>query len=196
MTVERSRGPPEKRWCRVNLTGSAKVASMGASVARVLGLGLCLASVAAAQEPTGPDTLEAAASRWYGWQNWMADTAIVIFVAVRWDRDPEQTGQIAAVSYLLSGPVVHWSHRNVGRGFISLGSRVLAPILFALSTADIPSAHEPKWVVAALTIPALVDATVLAYDDVEPVTPSGTPRAVPGFQYNTKTAGLSLTGSF
>lgn len=39
---------------------------------------------------------------------------------------------LGATSYVLGGPIVHWMRGNAGRGFGSLGLRLLVPPAFAL----------------------------------------------------------------
>ena len=43
----------------------------------------------------------------------------------------EAGGVVLVTGYFFGGPIVHWSHGQVGRGFASLGIRVAAPLLFA-----------------------------------------------------------------
>lgn len=59
-------------------------------------------------------------SRWYGWQTLMVDGAAILIAS-----------DVSVPIYVLGGPIVHWSHGNVGRGFGSLGLRVGAPLLLA-----------------------------------------------------------------
>ena len=58
--------------------------------------------------------------RWYGWQTLMVDGAAILIAS-----------DVSVPIYVLGGPIVHWSHGNVGRGFGSLGLRVGAPLLLA-----------------------------------------------------------------
>lgn len=80
---------------------------------------------------------------------------------------------------LVAGPVVHFAHGNVGKGFISLGARALAPILlsgagvlgYCTATAGVTDCSETGQVyglLGGLAIVDIFDALVLAHDDVEP----------------------------
>lgn len=197
---------------------------MGVGPTFVLGFGLTLASSTTPEETaslwandpaTGVNGSQAAKSkpsvrmpsanrheraraldRWYGWQTWMADTTLAIFVAVGWDDDAKHTAPIAALGYLFLAPTVHWAHGNVGRGFISLGIRVVTPFVFGWLTKDTRTNGDMEWLIAALTVPTIMDATLLAYDDLEPDTEQSVLRAVPWFLPKRGSAGLSLIGDF
>ncbi len=65
-------------------------------------------------------------SRWYGWQNLLVDGgSVVLGVALR-------SPAAFAASYALGGPIVHWAHGHVGKGFASLGLRVGLPFVAGL----------------------------------------------------------------
>ena len=70
-------------------------------------------------------------SHWYGWQNLVVDGGVVVASAGLGAANGSAGGVLAVTGYLFGGPIVHWSHGQVGRGFASLGIRVGAPFLFA-----------------------------------------------------------------
>lgn len=65
-------------------------------------------------------------TRWYGWQT---------LIGVIGGDLVSLVGQGSVVTYfgiaghVLSGPIVHWTHGHVGKGFISLGLNVGAPLV-------------------------------------------------------------------
>lgn len=65
--------------------------------------------------------------RWYGWQILAGDgTAVtMLFLAARFDSETLAWSAVAA--YAFGGPIIHWSHGNVGTGFVSLALRVGLP---------------------------------------------------------------------
>lgn len=70
-------------------------------------------------------------SHWYGWQNLIVDGGVVVGGLVLVGASGEAGGIVLVTGYFFGGPIVHWSHGQVGRGFASLGIRVAAPLLFA-----------------------------------------------------------------
>jgi hypothetical protein len=65
--------------------------------------------------------------RWYGWQTLIVD-GVSIVTAVAASTPPSQVllgMPIGGAGVLFGGPIVHWAHGHVGKGFASLG------ILFA-----------------------------------------------------------------
>jgi hypothetical protein len=127
---------------------------------------------------------------WYGWQLMIVDGAAIAAGAVATakprndDGDSEPVNPIVgpwAMGYLVGlvgGPVVHFTHRRWGTGFISLGARALAGPLFALpgvagycaATAGVTNCSETGalWgLFGGLVAVDLFDALVLAHEDVE-----------------------------
>ena len=74
---------------------------------------------------------------WYGWQTLIADATAGALALV--GATPRNDAALTAASalYLLGGPAMHWSRRLLGRGFASLGRRVVFPLglglVFALA---------------------------------------------------------------
>ena len=50
---------------------------------------------------------------------------------------PMMVGAVGFSSYVLTAPIIHFAHRNVGRGFLSGGARILFPAIagVAVTTA-------------------------------------------------------------
>jgi hypothetical protein len=100
----------------------------------------------------------------------------------------------------LASPLVHWTHGNVGRGFLSLGLNVGLPITGAMigEASDIGGLSIPL-VVLAFTAWPIVDVAALSYED-----PSASKRknksAMPSFSIlpmlQPDKRGLSLVGQF
>jgi hypothetical protein len=129
------------------------------------------ASVTARVEPAG--------YRWYGWQIIITDSAGSLLSAIG-ALTPGGAGIALGVTggavAFLGGPIVHWAHGHVGRGFASMfGLRLGLPVAGALLGAGLGAAAgggraEPiatgAYIVgglAALT-GVIVDIAALAYD--------------------------------
>ena len=70
-------------------------------------------------------------THWYGLQNLIVDGGVIVGGLVLTGATNEAGGVVLVTGYFFGGPIVHWSHGQVGRGFASLGIRVAAPLLFA-----------------------------------------------------------------
>jgi hypothetical protein len=75
-----------------------------------------------------PDLIEPPPERWYGWQTlttFGGSAALTLVAAavnsMKVDEAPEWILVGAFGGYALGGPIVHWAHGNVGKGFASLG---------------------------------------------------------------------------
>lgn len=69
--------------------------------------------------------------RWYGWQTLLAATPSNLLGLIGMISEPS----LAMAAYPLNafaGPIVHWAHGNVGRGFATLGLNLSVPLLFAV----------------------------------------------------------------
>lgn len=116
--------------------------------------------------------------RWYGWQILVPDIAggllsvVGGFVAGPAGIGLAITGSAVA---LFGGPIVHWAHGHVGRGFGSLfGLRLGLPVLGALlgAGAGVAAGNTTTSVLIGTSIGAgigsltgfIVDIAVLAYD--------------------------------
>ncbi len=130
---------------------------------------------------------------WYGWQNLIVDGAGQTLSALGLgavlatsDGDGSSTAvgtffsALLASSYALGGPIVHFSHKNVGKGFLSLGLRGALPWAGALVGYAIETGQcEPdEWFcgitgsslgfLLGVTSAISIDAGVLAYKEVTP----------------------------
>jgi hypothetical protein len=136
---------------------------------------------------------------WYGWQTLMLDGATVVGGIVlatslrdKEGRPPHPSIAIWTPSYvvgLFSGPIVHFAHGNVGKGFGSLGLRGLAgpmgvlPGLMGYCAAT--GGHDgcaragALWgLTGGLAVVSAIDAFALAYEPVESDTSSTPPPSV------------------
>jgi hypothetical protein len=78
-------------------------------------------------------------TKWYGWQTLLVDgaalTTSMLLLSVNNDDAHAASAVVGLGGYALGGPIVHWSNGQVGKGFASLGLRVGAPVLGALTGA-------------------------------------------------------------
>jgi hypothetical protein len=97
-------------------------------------------TVAAASVPTkAPD------ASWYGWQmliGFGASDASLLWSSVASQVGGEPFGFFAAgwVGHLITGPVTHWAHGHVGKGFASLGLTLGAGIVGAAAGVGLGAA--------------------------------------------------------
>jgi len=90
-----------------------------------------------ARGPATPWTSRAAPSaapvgRWYGWQILLCDVAAEGFGVAALASHSVALLVPSGAIHVLGGPIVHWAHGNVGRGFASLGLRLVLPTAGAL----------------------------------------------------------------
>ena len=129
---------------------------------------------------------------WYGWQTLIADGAaagLLGLTILSSDGNAANVlGTLSFGTYLLGGPIVHWSHGHGWTGFGSLAARVGFPLGGALvgvligaaacgSSEDefipCPVAFGAVGLLAGMVAAPVVDATIIAR---EPVTrPAGPP---------------------
>ena len=143
---------------------------------------------------------------WYGWQTLATDGAsfvLLIAAGATAASGAEAGGALGGLSlttYLLGGPIVHFAHENVGRGFGSLALRGGLPIVFGAVGVQLEDCSDGDWfcglsgavlggllgIVTAIT----VDASLLGYESV-PVETTSLPNigVVVGRQH-----GLIVTG--
>ena len=69
-------------------------------------------------------------THWYGWQNLLVDGSVIVASAGLGAANGSAGGVLLGTGYLFGGPIVHWSHGQIGRGFASLGIRGGAPLVF------------------------------------------------------------------
>ncbi|MES1184562.1 MAG: hypothetical protein ABUL60_12155 [Myxococcales bacterium] len=163
----------------------------------------------AAVQSVHPGLGDETPSRWYGWQTLAADGMAValtvgsIALAGSGGEEPSSAlGWGALGTYVLGAPVLHFVHENPGRGFASLGMRVVGPIALGVlgAAAEDCANHGGEFcgvggavvgatmgIVAAITI----DAAVFAYDDP----PEGAALA-PRFRLGLSPRGVVAFGAF
>jgi hypothetical protein len=125
---------------------------------------------------------------WYGYQILLADGASLGCVLLGAGTDSSGLPALGGVGYVFGGPIVHFAHGEVGRGFGSLGLRVGLPVLGVLvgvgGTSDDSGPDSPDGSaggqegLAAAAVGAMIgmvgavvlDSAALAYEQV-PVDP-------------------------
>lgn len=121
---------------------------------------------------------------WYGWQNLLVDgagqTSAIALGVIMAGRDGGASAMgTGLATYVLGGPIVHFAHGNVGKGFGSLALRAGLPASGALAGAviELRSCGGESFCglsggffgLAVGTVGAIVlDASVLAYKKVPP----------------------------
>jgi hypothetical protein len=117
---------------------------------------------------------------WYGWQTLIADgiSTTVFFTALSEDdRGGQDTAEALAwagiLGYEIAPAIVHFAHRNPGRGFASMGIRLGMPLAGAfLGGAAASGCHGTDCKAAAAGVGFLlgmggaiaIDAALLAFD--------------------------------
>jgi hypothetical protein len=146
-------------------------------------------------------------TRWYGWQTLLADAASVALIVGGASAESGELALVGVGGLWLAAPTVHFSHRNVGRGLLSLGARFAFPITGAAigAAAEDCGASDgeldlcPLGGILAggllgLVTAVIVDASVLAHEpDPEPA--HGV-RLTPGVALGSKSGNLLLNGQF
>ena len=125
-------------------------------------------------------------SHWYGWQIMTTDAVALVFGAIAADAQSGALFGVGGATYLLGGPVVHWAHDNIGKGFGSLGLRVGVPLLFGGIGAGVSDSGGGEglgqlvgFIVGAgigMIPAAIIDWAVLAYEPVTADEPLGADR--------------------
>lgn len=127
---------------------------------------------------------------WYGWQTLTADgTSLALVLVGAAAANSERSGgddgsNIAALgllSYAFTPGIIHFVHRNPGRGFASFGVRIGLPIAAGMLGAALASGcneylceSEGAAIGGLLGVGGAIaiDAAVFAYDDRKPRLPS------------------------
>ena len=119
-------------------------------------------------------------THWYGWQTLATDGAAVTLFIAGASADSGAVAVLGVGTYVLGGPVVHWTHDGGWRGWASLGIRVGGPVLvglggFALGSgcegedAEVcPAVGAALFGSLGLVSAIIVDAAVLGYEEVKP----------------------------
>jgi hypothetical protein len=98
-------------------------------VAVVLGSSVALADGV----PSAPSAATVSPTRWYGYETLATDGAALVLAVPAFSSSTSgfQTtfGVGSLVVYGLGGPIVHFAHGHVGKGFADLGLRVAMPLV-------------------------------------------------------------------
>ena len=142
-----------------------------------------IAEDAAADEDEAADALER--RRWYGWQTLVADgtslAALLVGASLTSQRSandgPGDTLVWAGLlGYELAPGIVHFVHRNPGRGFASFGLRLGMPLAAAFVGASLASGCNTNLcesngagigVLLGMGGAVAIDAALFAYDDAK-----------------------------
>lgn len=126
------------------------------------------------------DDLDAAHQpRWYGWQTLVADGAsfgaLILGTALSEQSDAGDTlVGLGLLGYAFVPGIVHFAHRNPGRGFASFGIRLGMPLAGAFLGASLASGCNTNLceaggagvgVLLGMGGAIAIDAAVFAYDD-------------------------------
>lgn len=126
---------------------------------------------------------------WYGWQVMMADAASVTSVHLGLEQRSEELALLGVGGYFFGGPLVHWAHGHVGKGFGSLGIRVGAPIAGAMigEWEGLALGFVGAWV---------IDAAALAHENVEEERPKSGWQLAPVASITPKQSLFGVSGAF
>jgi hypothetical protein len=135
--------------------------------------------------------------KWYGWQTLAADGAslaaltVAVVLSDRAARGSDQKGVsgnatglvwFGALGYELAPGIIHFVHRNPGRGFASMGLRLGMPLAGAFLGASVASGCSGfacqeggagVGILLGMGGAIAIDAAVLAYDDPKKPGPRG-----------------------
>jgi hypothetical protein len=143
--------------------------------------------------------------RWYGWQTLATDGAAFALIIYAGTQQFEGGPAVLAVTtgvttFFLGAPTVHWAHGRIGTGFLSLGARLVAPLLGAAvgsqhCTGECGGQVLLGFVIA--TSPLWIDPALLAFEDV-PARESS-PRKLelrPHLSLSRQWKGIAVSGTF
>lgn len=149
--------------------------------------------------PTGP-----VHEQWYGWQTLLVDLAGLAVGLIELGGNSDGSPLFGGV-YFLGGPIVHFAHGHVGRGFGSLVLRLLMPLpgvlvgaaasLGCAERGDEPCTNAPIVIGGGLGMlgAIIINAAVLAYEDV----PDEDPAALyVSMAIDDRSVGLAASGMF
>ncbi|HRI63793.1 MAG TPA: hypothetical protein PK156_06130 [Polyangium sp.] len=145
------------------------------------------------------------ARRWYGWQTLIVVSAadvVTLASGLGLSGDAAAFGLfLGASGHVFSGPIVHWTHGRVGRGFGVLGLNLTFTAVGALSTPLFPSsAYLIPAILGYLAGPTLDIAVFSTEVDKAPM--SNTASRTPGVTFgvipmvDSTRRGILLTGQF
>jgi hypothetical protein len=151
---------------------------------------------------------------WYGWQTLLSDAVSVGLMVSAANGHADERGSVGAFGYALGGPIIHLAHGHAGKAGGSLGLRLGAPVVgvligFGIDDCERTNGHrEDEWCgfegaiggfIVGIALAVLVDAAVIANEDVEAGVPHRAETGVrlrPDIRVANNRAQLSLAGSF
>lgn len=148
---------------------------------------------------------EPSEEHWYGWQTLTSDALSAGLLAGSVTTNIEELGVLGGLGYFFGGPIVHWSHGNVAKGFGSLGLRVAATVLLTAGAAvcfdsSLSGEGLPCGValVGVLAVPATVavDAAVFAHDEPPSAEERTSATLIPWVSRERNATGLTWVGRF
>lgn len=142
-----------------------------------------IAADAAADEDAAADAAER--RQWYGWQTLVADGTSLAALLVGASLTSQRSSSDGAgdtlvgaglLGYVLAPGIVHFAHRNPGRGFASFGLRLGMPLAAAFVGASLASGCNTNLcesngagigVLLGMGGAVAIDAALFAYDDAK-----------------------------
>jgi hypothetical protein len=138
-----------------------------------------LGTIPAAAATPPPEDIEIVAPRvatsFYGWQILIFGEAgaLASAAAITLPDEPLQSAPstaafvLGAPTYVVAGPIVHWTHGHFAKGLASFGGNVALPLLAGAIGAA--AAHDRGFVHGAalgFVLAPIVDGVVLGWEDV------------------------------
>jgi hypothetical protein len=152
-----------------------------------------------------PPATEDQEQYWYGWETLTVDAVSAALLVASASTGLEELGAVGGVGYFFGGPIVHWSHGHVAKGFGSLALRVAATVVLGLGAAVCVSSRSEDntvpcgvAVLGVIAVPAAVtvDAAVFAYDDPPSTDRLAWTTLVPWVNRERSATGLTWVGRF
>ena len=141
--------------------------------------------------------------RWYGWKTIIATSAadlITVTTALTVGFDPRVIF-VGIGGHVLAGPIVHWSHGNVGRGFGVFGLNVTLTAIGMISTYAVSWPYHPAPAFVGYLVGPILDIALFSTEIDTPPAPkirvnsSGITFGILPLIDSTR-RGLLLTGQF
>lgn len=141
---------------------------------------------------------------WYGWQTLATDGAAFALIAYAGTQQftgalPNVASTTAVAMLLLGAPTVHWAHGRIGTGFLSLGMRLVAPLLGAVVGSQDCGADCGGPLLLGLVIatsPLWIDPGLLAFEDVPAAKPALKLELRPHLSLSRQWKGIAVSGTF
>ena len=146
-------------------------------------------------------------TRWYGWQTLIGVVASDLVTVFGTAGTSGALIYVGIAGHVLTGPIVHWAHGHVSKGFASLGLNVGLPGLgmlagFAIGGGGMASGFYGLAIggLGYLAAPAL-DISILAKETVDAPAPKGARALLPSSlglmpMLDQNRRGLMLVGQF